>query len=109
MLFRSARTDRNQSRVSFSDEFLRNLLTASLLRYLAVAHFGRGRGNFVESEAPAFWQQEVEAALALHQTALDEALRVMRVAGAPDAALTKFSALLARVASHILTRLYPEA
>ena len=105
----NASTDRNQSRVSFSDDFLRNLLTASLLRYLAVAHFGRGRGNFVESEAPAFWQQEVEAALALHQTALDEALRVMRVPGAPDAAGANFSTLLARVTSHILTRLYPQA
>ena len=105
----NASTDRNQSRVSFSDDFLRNLLTASLLRYLAVAHFGRGRGNFVESEAPAFWQSEVEAALALHQTALDEALRVMRAAGSPDAALANCSTLLARVASHILTRLYPEA
>ena len=105
----NASTDRNQSRVSFSDDFLRNLLTAGLLRYLAVAHFGRGRGNFVESEAPAFWQQEVEAALALHQTALDEALRVMRVAGAPDAAVANFSTLLARVVAHILTRLYPQA
>ena len=105
----NASTDRNQSRVSFSDDFLRNLLTASLLRYLAVAHFGRGRGNFVESEAPAFWQQEVEAAMALHQSALDEALRVMRGPGAPDAAVANFSTLLARVASHILTRLYPEA
>ena len=105
----NASTDRNQSRVSFSDDFLRNLLTASLLRYLAVAHFGRGRGNFVESEAPAFWQQEVEAALALHQSELDEALRVLRAPGAPDAAVANFSTLLARVASHILTRLYPEA
>ena len=105
----NASTDRNQSRVSFSDEFLRNLLTASLLRYLAVAHFGRGRGNFVESEAPAFWQREVEAALALHQIELDEALRVLRAPGAPDAAVANFSTLLARLASHILTRLYPQA
>ena len=105
----NASTDRNQSRVSFSDDFLRNLLTASVLRYLAVAHFGRGRGNFVESEAPAFWQQEVEAALALHQTALDEALRVMRVPGSPDAVVANFSTLLARVVAQVLTRLYPEA
>ena len=105
----NASTDSNQSQVSFSDDFLRNLLTASVLRYLAVAHFGRGRGNFVESEAPAFWQQEVEAALALHQTALDEALRVMRVPGSPDAAVANFSTLLARVVAHVLTRLYPEA
>jgi hypothetical protein len=105
----NASTDRNQSRVSFSDDFLRNLLTASLLRYLAVAHFGRGRGNFVESEAPAFWQQEVEAALALHQVELDEALQVMRAPAAPAESVANFSKLLARVASHILTRLYPQA
>lgn len=105
----NASTDRNQSRVSFSDEFLRNLLTASVLRYLAVAHFGRGRGSFVESAAPAFWQHEVEAALALHQTALDEVLRVMRIPGSPDAAVANFSTLLARVVAHVLTRLYPEA
>jgi hypothetical protein len=104
----NASTDRNQSRVSFSDEFLRNLLTASLLRYLAVAHFGRGRGNFVESEAPAFWQREVEAALALHEGELVEALRTIRAADAPDTATANFAALLARVASHILTRLYPK-
>jgi Domain of unknown function (DUF3482) len=104
----NASTDRNQSRVSFSDAFLRNLLTASLLRYLAVAHFGRGRGNFVESEAPAFWQREVEAALALHEGELIEALQALRVPHATDTATANFAALLARVASHILTRLYPK-
>ena len=104
----NASTDRNQSRVSFSDDFLRNLLTASLLRYLAVAHFGRGRGNFVEAEAPAFWQREVEAALALHQTALDETLRALRAPHAPDTATANFAALLARVTSHILMQLYPK-
>jgi len=105
----NASTDRAQARVSFSDDFLRNLLTASLLRYLAVAHFGRGRGNFVESEAPAFWQQEVEAAWALHQPALEEALRAMRAPAASSEAATRFTQLLARVTSQVLTRLYPEA
>ncbi|MCX7220332.1 MAG: DUF3482 domain-containing protein, partial [Burkholderiales bacterium] len=47
----------------FSNEFLHSLLVAALLRYLAVAHFGRGRGNFAEGEAPSFWQAEVEAVL----------------------------------------------
>jgi hypothetical protein len=105
----NASTDRNQSRVSFSDDFLRNLLTTSLLRYLAVAHFGRGRGNFVESEAPAFWQREVEVALTLHQSELDEAMRTLRAPGAGDTATAAIAALLARVASHILIRLYPQS
>jgi hypothetical protein len=57
-------TDRNQATVQFADDLLHSLLVGSILRYLAVAHFGRGRGNFVEGEAPPFWQAEVERALA---------------------------------------------
>jgi len=56
-------TDRNSTTIQFADEFLQTLLVGSILRYLAVAHFGRGRGNFVEGEAPPFWQAEVESAL----------------------------------------------
>ena len=32
------------------------LVAAALLRYLAVAHYGRGRGEWEESEYPAFWR-----------------------------------------------------
>ena len=49
--------------MQFADAFLQTLLVGGVLRYLAVAHFGRGRGNYVESEAPAFWQDEVERAV----------------------------------------------
>ncbi|HEX9171638.1 MAG TPA: DUF3482 domain-containing protein, partial [Telluria sp.] len=59
-------TDRNKTTMAFADDFLQSLLVGSILRYLAVAHFGRGRGNFVEGEAPAFWQAEVEAAAGAH-------------------------------------------
>jgi hypothetical protein len=31
----------------------------ALLRYLAVAHYGRGRGDYEESEHPAFWRTAV--------------------------------------------------
>ena len=29
---------------------------AAILRYLAVAHYGRGRGDWVEGEYPAHWR-----------------------------------------------------
>lgn len=45
--------------VSWSPIFLDGLTRSALLRYLAVAHFGRGRGKYQEGEAPAFWQEEV--------------------------------------------------
>jgi hypothetical protein len=63
----NVRMEREVPTITLSDDFLRTLLVSSVLRYLAVAHFGRGRGNFVESEAPPFWQQEVEQAVTLHE------------------------------------------
>jgi len=50
----------NQPEVRWSAEFLNTLARSSVLRYLAVAHFGRGRGKYVEGEAPPFWRTEVE-------------------------------------------------
>ena len=55
--------DRSQASVKFADPFLQTMLVGAVLRYLAVAHFGRGRGNYVESEAPPFWQAEAEQAI----------------------------------------------
>ena len=40
---------------------LQNFLLEAVLLYLAVAHFGRGRGYWEESEAPAFWKDVVIA------------------------------------------------
>lgn len=48
--------------VRWSGAVLSKLVTAAALRYLAVAHFGRGRGDFVENEQPAHWRRAVEAA-----------------------------------------------
>lgn len=50
--------------VRWSDEFLEARLAAALLRYLAVAHFGRGRGEFVVSEPAPRWEAAVTAAMA---------------------------------------------
>ena len=42
-----------------SVEAWRELVEVALCTYLAVAHFGRGRGAFVDEGAPALWQQVV--------------------------------------------------
>jgi hypothetical protein len=46
--------------VRWAPEFLDGRVNAALLRYLAVAHYGRGRGDFVQTETPAHWRQHVE-------------------------------------------------
>ena len=75
--------------------------SAALLRYLAVAHFGRGRGGFVESEAPAFWQAEVEAEVARHDGQRCWRLGQCRVRHG------SLAALLEQMTGAILHRLYP--
>ncbi|MEV4783838.1 GTPase domain-containing protein [Burkholderia sp. LMU1-1-1.1] len=98
-------TDRNQAAVQFTDAFMRNLVVVGILRYLAVAHFGRGRGNFVENEAPAFWQEEVEQAVAQHDAALVTLWNDLRRDKADSEAAT---ALIKRIATTTLVRLYPD-
>ncbi|MCC7458882.1 MAG: GTPase domain-containing protein [Nitrospira sp.] len=56
--------------VGWSAEALQPLVESALLRYLAVAHFGRGRGQWVEGEAPAHWRTVVAQALAPHAAVL---------------------------------------
>ena len=47
------------TKVSWSKMALQNFLLEAVLLYLAVAHFGRGRGYWEESEAPPFWKDVV--------------------------------------------------
>ncbi|NVE01222.1 DUF3482 domain-containing protein [Massilia sp. BJB1822] len=101
----NASTDRRQSSIALSDEFLRTLLVSNVLRYLAVAHFGRGRGNFVESEAPAFWQDEVEQAVALREDTLQGLWKTLREQEEADIAPVR--ELVAQVVVQTLQRLYP--
>jgi hypothetical protein len=82
------------------------LLQTALLRYLAVAHFGRGRGDWAEGEAPAHWTDAVDAALATEAGALQAAW----VADTPvDTLAAALQPLLARCMSRTLRGLYPDA
>ncbi len=101
-------TDRNVPIVRFADAFLHTLLVGAVLRYLAVAHFGRGRGNFVESEAPAFWQAAVERHASAHAQALARAWELAR-AGAGDEATALIEGVATEVTTATLAQLYPRS
>ncbi|MBS0444754.1 MAG: GTPase domain-containing protein [Proteobacteria bacterium] len=76
-----------RSWVAWNAAALDRMAEAALLRYLAVAHFGRGRGDWARAESPPHWQGVVEAALAPQHEALAalwEAARSGRADGAPD-------------------------
>lgn len=99
-------TDRRHPKVAFTDAFLQTLLVGSVLRYLAVAHFGRGRGNFVEGEAPAFWQGEVERAVA-ECTDLHGFWRQVRDSASNEVAVATMQKAVADITDKTLSRLHP--
>ena len=88
----------------WSPGFLHDLVKAALLRYLAVAHFGRGRGRWQDCEAPEFWKQVVDAAAGSRREALERALR-RQATDAEDVLAVEF----VRLAQDVLARLYPES
>lgn len=57
--------------VRWTVEFLDRLAAQAVLRYLAVAHFGRGRGRYQDLESPASWAGTVESALDARRRALE--------------------------------------
>ncbi len=92
---------------------MQELLRAALLRYLAVAHFGRGRGQWRDGEAPPHWAQAVGAALTEEQEAL-QALWAGRSSsfendGDAERLAQALQPLLARAAQRTLALLYPGA
>lgn len=53
----------DQKYAAFRPEFLYGLCLDACLRYLAVAHFGRGTGRFRERRKPEAWRTALEEAL----------------------------------------------
>ena len=100
-----------RSWATFSIEALEALAEQALLRYLAVAHFGRGRGDWVEGEAPAHWVLVVREALAASASGRAALWQRRGSSGEADvAALTAALApLLAEAARRALVSLYPES
>jgi predicted GTPase len=92
-------------------EFLEQLARQAMLRYLAVAHFGRGRGEWRDTGNPERWNALVEAALAVRARELDAAIAVAR---AEDLAEQRdveplMTSLVTSVLRDALARAYPEA
>ncbi len=94
--------------IRFDDAFIVRLCADVLLRYLAVAHYGRGRGAFVERDAPADWRARIESATAAKGDQLT-AILAARMDGDPDAIMEAVTAYLREAALHVLDDLYPGA
>ena len=58
-------------KLHWSREHFREQTRLSVLCYLAVAHFGRGRGAWQDSEQPEHWRDAVDQVAARHQDGID--------------------------------------
>jgi hypothetical protein len=97
--------------VTWAAPFLSELTRQTVLRYLAVAHFGRGRGGYADVELPARWAELVAEVQADREDSLAE---VWSLAARPDPASRaelegQLAAQLEDIAASVLTRGYPDA
>jgi hypothetical protein len=102
-------TGRRKPTVQWTARFLDRLFRQTLLRYLAVAHFGRGRGEYRDLERPARWSEAVDEVSKPHAAAL----RRLWKAGGEDGGVEDLRGDLAssieRVLREVLRRAYPGA
>ncbi|HCN31264.1 MAG TPA: DUF3482 domain-containing protein [Verrucomicrobiales bacterium] len=96
------------NRLHWSREHFREQTRLALLAYLAVAHFGRGRGEWQESTEPAHWNQVVDEVVAEHEEGVDRLWKEGVEKGAMPDALSKAALRLVNdCISCVLVRLYP--
>jgi hypothetical protein len=98
---------REVGRVRWSPEFLMRRASTSLLAYLAVAHFGRGRGEFVNAATPQHWQHAIDS-LARQRAALEEAWAAAATGDRVKAERLLMVAI-ATLGREVLVALYPES
>ena len=92
--------------VTWSDEVLIDLVRNGLLAYLAVAHFGRGRGEWIETEPPAKWLAHINQAIDLNQKNLNFLLKNTSKLD-QDALRHELHSLLTKLSKTVLQNLYP--
>jgi len=102
----NAETGVTGSTVRWSGEFMDARLESALVRYLAVAHFGRGRGDFQMAEAPRRWRESVGAVLRSQAEARSALWQDLR---ADPAAAVRLAIVIEELLTSSLRSLYPDA
>jgi hypothetical protein len=100
---------RTESAMRWDTELLDSLVPSALLRYLAVAHFGRGRGEWKQSEYPPFWRDVVQREIEGRRSSLAALWPRREQEGQAAAIETELRVILAAAARAVLDALYPGA
>ncbi len=100
-----------QTPVTWSDDYLDLLVQDVIIRYLAIAHFGRGQGQYVaDPEDPRFWIEKVKALVSRQHTSLHEQwtrLRTQDLTARTDEKPNQLTALLTSITLELLWSTYP--
>jgi len=100
-----------QTPVMWSDDYLDLLVQDVIIRYLAIAHFGRGQGQYVaDPEDPRFWIDKVKTLVIGRRATLHEQwarLRAQSPIGKTDAKPKQLTALLTSITLELLWSTYP--
>jgi hypothetical protein len=92
--------------VQLSDEMIQAIAEAALLRYLAVAHYGRGAAGSADELTP-FWTADVVAAVEAHRDRLTPFWVAARTQPDPGKLVAALGGELEATAREVLDRLYP--
>jgi Domain of unknown function (DUF3482) len=100
-----------QTPVMWSDDYLDVLVQDVIIRYLAIAHFGRGQGQYVaDPEDPRFWIDKVKTLVSGQRTTLHEQwtrLREQELMPQTDKKPKQLAALLTSITLELLWSTYP--
>ena len=94
--------------VGWSAGFLTQRVQAAALRYLAIAHFGRGRGDWVEGEYPPHWQALAADVVRAHAKELEDVWHAAHSGAAMEQVEQRLRPLITAVTREALVRLYPD-
>ena len=100
------------NRISWVPEFLDRQMRDAILRYLAVTHCGRGRGDYTDPrEFPLFWQQETERLIEEkkdHLGLLWKQLQDTTYGTDKHEATDQLAGILSKMTIVVLLKFYPE-
>ena len=99
---------RNEALLRWDNAFLDEQVASALLRYLAIAHYGRGRGDWRAQEYPDFWRALVASTIAAQHAALTEIWELRGTEGAADVIAARLQVVLEATARSSLDELYPD-
>ncbi len=111
--YAKSQDENDPNQISWVSDFLDRQTRDAILRYLAVTHCGRGRGDYTDPrEFPLFWQQETEHALEEQKESLHgfwNNLQTSTFSPREQESDDLLAQLLTQTTKNILLKCYPEA